>query len=361
MTLNNNNDYLVNFFKLKNEAFDDVGITYNRASSILSSVDLFKIWEDFINNYVDQELLFIYVSTLNKEETKELYDVLENRGDYLSFFKVNVEKILQSTLTHEQKAKATLVVPLSALSHSYMTLCKDRIERRRLIFHSCEELDALTSFAALLTSLKELFDYYPSNYKEADYALELTLKYVSENSINDNDAKAFMTFMSQLPFKYRLIGLENTVSLKEKLNEWINRYTPYKNTALSSDQKKLILAYLDDKEYLVIQKQREAINQKLYTLPLAEYIKLFDTFKSETDLQEAGLWGKEVSVKEGERIAGYKHLLKDHTKGTIGWSYPVTASIFDMSVEIPVVFEKIDGDEISLGIPLELVELHKKS
>jgi hypothetical protein len=37
--------------------------------------------------------------------------------------------------------------------------------------------------------------------------------------------------------------------------------------------------------------------------------------------------------------------------------YPVTASTFDMSAELPVVFEKLDGDFVTLGVPLENLAL----
>lgn len=53
----------------------------------------------------------------------------------------------------------------------------------------------------------------------------------------------------------------------------------------------------------------------------------------------------------------YDALIKDKSTGSIGWKSPVAADIFDMTVEMPVVFEKHDGSYLSVGVPLELVEL----
>ncbi len=38
---------------------------------------------------------------------------------------------------------------------------------------------------------------------------------------------------------------------------------------------------------------------------------------------------------------------------------PVTANIFDVSAEIPVVFEKLNGEYLSVGVPLDLMELKR--
>ncbi len=83
-------------------------------------------------------------------------------------------------------------------------------------------------------------------------------------------------------------------------------------------------------------KKRELQNQK-YTLKLKEYVKLFDTFTSDKSLKEAGLWGEEVKMKDGKT-------------GSIGWNYPSSADIYDMSIELPV-----DG----FGKPIEELELIK--
>ena len=97
--------------------------------------------------------------------------------------------------------------------------------------------------------------------------------------------------------------------------------------------------------------QKRALQSRCYTLPLQAYIALFDTFKSQKDLEEAGLWYHPVKVR---KIPGqYKNIIEEQEAYVIGWSYPSGASMFDMSVELPVMFKKKDGMELTLGIKLE--------
>lgn len=86
----------------------------------------------------------------------------------------------------------------------------------------------------------------------------------------------------------------------------------------------------------IVEKKRELHKQK-YELPLKEYVKLYDTFTSDKELRETGLWKHKVKIKDGKI-------------GHIGWSYPASASLYDMSVELPV-----DG----FGVSLEELELIK--
>jgi len=83
-----------------------------------------------------------------------------------------------------------------------------------------------------------------------------------------------------------------------------------------------------------ILEKNSLVYKKIYEIPLKEYIKNFN-LKTRTDLVEARLWGKKVKTKDGK--IGY-----------IGWEYPSSASLYDMSVELPV-----DG----FGIKLEDLEL----
>ncbi|MCC0008442.1 MAG: hypothetical protein H6876_10025 [Hyphomicrobiaceae bacterium] len=56
------------------------------------------------------------------------------------------------------------------------------------------------------------------------------------------------------------------------------------------------------------------------------------------DLQEAGLHGLLVRIRLNDALDVVPpHVARcDDQEGRIGWSYPVTASIFDFSVEAPV-------------------------
>ena len=101
--------------------------------------------------------------------------------------------------------------------------------------------------------------------------------------------------------------------------------------------------------------QKRALQSRCYTLPLQAYILLFDTLKSQRDLEEAGLWYHPVKVRSIP--SQYKDIIEKQDAYIIGWSYPSSASMFDMSVELPVMFGKKDGTDLTLGIKLEDLEL----
>ncbi len=107
----------------------------------------------------------------------------------------------------------------------------------------------------------------------------------------------------------------------------------------------------------IIQKKRALHSHHIYTLPLKEYVALFDTFMSQKHLREAGLLGHRIKVKKLPEQ--YEDIIKKEESYNIGWDYPCSASIFDMRVELPIVFTKKDGDSLTLGIMLEDLELVK--
>jgi len=61
-----------------------------------------------------------------------------------------------------------------------------------------------------------------------------------------------------------------------------------------------------------------------YTMPLKEYVKLFDPFRDRRDLVDAGLYGHPVRIKESGK------------RGYISWEYPSSASLYNLSIELPV-------------------------
>lgn len=86
----------------------------------------------------------------------------------------------------------------------------------------------------------------------------------------------------------------------------------------------------------------ESFYPKRYEMPIAEYLKLFEGMKTEPDLRQAWLWMHPVEV-EGDYPS---------SSGNIGWYYPCSGSIFDMSVELPVFF-----GEGSIGVSLDKIRL----
>jgi len=111
-----------------------------------------------------------------------------------------------------------------------------------------------------------------------------------------------------------------------------------------------VLQCLMKNNKLTLQSQR-------YTLTLQGYLALFDTITIQKDLEEAGLWWHPVKVKKIP--THYEDIIKQEDSYIIGWSYPASASLFDMTVELPVMFTKVDGSSLGLGITLEDLVLVK--
>ena len=57
---------------------------------------------------------------------------------------------------------------------------------------------------------------------------------------------------------------------------------------------------------------------------------------SDTELEAAGLLGTQVEVVANHAGDGRLTSLQASDRGYIGWHYPVTASLFDFTVEAPV-------------------------
>jgi len=108
----------------------------------------------------------------------------------------------------------------------------------------------------------------------------------------------------------------------------------------------------------LFKRKKSALHDKLYKMELKEYVGLFDTFKSQMDLVEAGLWWHPVRVKELPKQ--YEEMIQKEPYYIIGWSYPASAGMFDLSSELPVMFEKKDGSSLTLGIEIEKLELVKR-
>lgn len=81
---------------------------------------------------------------------------------------------------------------------------------------------------------------------------------------------------------------------------------------------------------------------------LAGLTHLFNRRTDQRDLINAGLWGMTVSIVEDNHWQG--HDFKAGDTGTIFWQYPVSASLFDFSLEAPVM-GLFGLDEQCLGVP----------
>jgi hypothetical protein len=246
------------------------------------------------------------------------------------------------------------------------TDANDIIMHDRLIFELMNTYagivneDADSYLKGLIAVTNNLFVWYPINSEACEYAMVEMMKSVALKEVNAENANKFMTFFEELPRLYEVLSYEKILHLKELINHTIVNEAPQKNKIFDQEgvkNKLILLNYRIDMEALYYEGKVEAREQSRYTLFLAEYIKLFEPFEDETSLRNAKLWGHAVTVDS--KWDKYDEVIKDKSSGVIGWESPVTADIFDMSVEIPVTFEKHDGSYLSVGIPLELVELRR--
>ena len=96
----------------------------------------------------------------------------------------------------------------------------------------------------------------------------------------------------------------------------------------------------------------------LSKIKLQDYKYLLPKMTTKDDLVKYGLWGLDVGVLEIPDK--FKDLIKN-SSGTIGYNYPISADIFDMSIELPINFKKSNGEYVSLGIKFEDIVLTKSS
>jgi len=220
-----------------------------------------------------------------------------------------------------------------------------------------EEEDRYIS--ALIDVVKTLMRYYPLNNKAFLYALDQLMKSVALKEISIESANAFLSIFEVLPEFYEILSYEEIMKLKEVINDNLANAKTLENKVFEQEgvkNKMILLNYLVDMEDLYYEGIKEK-RAKRYELFLAEYVKLFTALKSREDLEVAGLWEHPVTIDP--KWKEYDSIIKDKSTGIIGWRAPVTADIFDMSVEIPICFEKRNGEYLSVGVPLELVELKR--
>jgi len=223
----------------------------------------------------------------------------------------------------------------------------------------CEQNDD-AYLSSLISCVECLFEYYPLHDEACHYAMEEMMKSVAMKKVNVENANRFIAFFETLPRFYEKMDYLRISKLKSIINHTLTNEKPQDNGIFDNPEVKnklILLNYLVDMEDLYYESKDGELAKKKYTLFLAEYVKRFKTFKDESDLRSAELWGHPVTVdKTWDRFDG---VIKNKSAGTIGWMPPVTADIFDMSVEIPVVFEKLNGEHLSVGVPLDLVELKR--
>ncbi len=125
---------------------------------------------------------------------------------------------------------------------------------------------------------------------------------------------------------------------------------------LSKDGKNYEMIDLDRDERIEASSKRSKINSS--KLDIEDYVPLFPTPKNAQDLVKMGLWDAKVGVLE---VPSHYRVVIEDTTGVIRWDYPVSADIFDMSVELPVQFKKRDGEFVTVGIKHEYIILEDRT
>jgi len=135
---------------------------------------------------------------------------------------------------------------------------------------------------------------------------------------------------------------------------------------LCKDSKSYELVDLDTDEILQTNTQKVLPNisnelkakLNLSKVDLEDYVTFFETAKTEQDLVSMGLWNAKVGVLE---IPSAYESIIENSNGRIGWTYPVSSDMFDMSIELPVIFKKTDGKYVTLGIKYEEMILEDRT
>jgi len=239
-------------------------------------------------------------------------------------------------------------------SQTYPLFLASRLER--ITLYSREDIKRVTQTSQMLwTSKKDILFHmilgrgqivYPS-----DYPLENVFRFGYEIFSDAHGLKGVYDVENErlvLPCAYASIeALGNIVEVYKEGSD-------YEIIDLKSGER---LAANSAKTFPnIAQELKEKID--LTKIELVDYLRLFPTPTCQRDLERMGLWHAKVWVMEVP--SHYESILKKSQSGTIGWSYPVSADIFDMDIELPVIFEKTNGETLSLGVDAKLLVLEKE-
>ena len=262
-------------------------------------------------------------------------------------------------LTKEEAASQneeveTITIQEVLNSQTYPLFLASRLER--ITLYSREDIKRVTQTSQMLwTSKKDILFHmivdrgrivYPK-----EYPLENVFRFGYEIFSDERGFKGVYDVENEklvLPLEY--VSIESFGNIVEvhkegELYEIIDLQTGERFAAKS------VKTFPD-----ITQELKEKID--LAKIELADYLRLFPTPTCQGDLERMGLWHVKVAVMEVPSF--YESLLKESQSGTIGWSFPVDADIFDMGVELPVMFEKTNGEILSLGIHPKFLVLQKE-
>lgn len=307
---------------------------------IARRVEEYLFWVDFVQGIssIDD-----FKQKLKKIPNKKLYKD-ENNRFYLSKEEASSQRIKVDTITIKEVLS----------SETYPLFLITRLERISL--YAKEDLPSIKKTSRFIwCNVNDIFFFmildkgkilYPKDYPTQNiFRFGYEVFYDDAGMMGIYDVENDILSM---PFEY--LSIQTFGNIVEVSKDLIN-YEIYD---------------LDSKERLSISQEKTFPNIplelkkkiNLSKIELKDYIKLFPTLQTKRDLQNIGLWEAKVAVMQVPDL--YEEIIEDSNSGCISWSHPVSADIYDMSIELPVRFKKKNGEYVSLGIKFEYLVLEDR-
>jgi hypothetical protein len=307
---------------------------------IARRVEEYLFWVDFVQGISSIE---DFKQKLKKISNKKIYKD-ENNRFYLSKEEASSQRIKVDTITVKEVLS----------SETYPLFLITRLERISL--YSKEDLPSIKKTSRFIwCNVNDIFFFmildkgkilYPKDYPTQNiFRFGYEVFYDDAGMIGIYDVENDILSM---PFEY--LSIQTFGNIVEVSKDLIN-YEIYD---------------LDTKERLSISQEKTFPNIplelkkkiNLSKIELKDYIKLFPILQTKRDLQNIGLWEAKVAVMQVPDL--YEEIIEDSNSGYISWSHPVSADIYNMSIELPVRFKKKNGEYVSLGIKFEYLVLEDR-
>jgi|GEM_PF-3390515 len=299
----------------------------------------YLFWVDFVQGISSVEefkakLQTIKDTTVYKNDYGKFYLTLEEAGsNNEAVQEIQISEILSST-----------TLPLFLLSRLERITLYDKKDLKnipkssRLIWTTIKDIEL-----HMVLDKKRII--YPKDYpKDNPFRFGYQVFRDSTGLLGVYDVEADSVV---LDFEYRFIKCFGNIAVISKDTKEYFAYDLKTKTILQKVDKTSTLSY-------DLQRQID-----LKKIELSSYLKLLPPLKSQSDLEKYGLWGAKVWVMEVPN--GYETVLQDTNTGVIQWNHYCSADIFDMSIELPVNFQKKNGEYVSLGIKHEYLVVDDRS
>jgi len=310
----------------------------NEAKEIIKK---YLFWTDFLDQ------TFETIDEL-KEKLKTIKDKLVYQGEFGEFY-----------LTHEEaqalgKKVKSLSIKEVLDSETYPLYLIERLVR--VTSYSKKDLKSIPrdSEVVWLYSVGVLMHFVFKDGKyiyPKDYAVNNPYRYGYIVVYNKNGLQGVYDIDSdnlKVVFEYKGIELFGNLAELSKDGENYEIIDLDTDESIQKTSKKTLP--------LITDTLRSRLN--LSKVDMEDYVPLFNTAEDMQDLVQMGLWDAKVGVVEIP--SAYRGLIED-SNGVIRWEYPITPDIFDMEIELPVIFKKRDGEYVTLGIKHEDMVLQDRT